>query len=674
MGPKKVGDTGAHAPQAELRQPAGLSSARTDEQAPIMDKWKCGHCGEDIETVKGRRPTICPNPNCGKMRNFVPLTGPWRYFDVRGRSIVFVPKRLADEIRKDHYFATHRESWVIYHYDDGIYLPDGRAKIHELVRERLGELAKDHYIIEVERHIQDTTFKGAKEFRSAPELLCVKNGVLNTTTKDLKEHTPSIIFLSKLPAPYKPGANCPIIIKRLHEWTGGNTKDVVKLVQFAGFCLYRNYFIRKAIIIHGEGSNGKTTFVLFMTRWLGEDNVVSVEVQKLKQRFTAARLFGKLANLCDDLPGVEWFGTGPFKQATGGSPLAAEKKFKDEFQMFPYAKMLFTGNRMPIVNDDSLAFWDRIALIAFVQRFMGDKKINREELLNGMLSDDERSGLLNLALEGLASLLSTNEFFGMEDTEATKNKYIRISDPVMAFGHERAIDDPTANTVKRMIYAAYVDYCQEKGFPIKENNAFARSFKRVYPHIEDSEIVGEDERRHNSWRGVALNSEDVGITLKNFENRESNTDTGNVSTSQVTRDTHVNTLFKRVVETWHNTTKNGGEYSGKPTEPTEKPPIKPPKSEMISELEVKPEKIEEKEPAEPERIAPPAINPPEKPPKAEPTTQDIGRAIFEYRKTTLAKAKLAKLIGVPLDRLKPALEELEKKGAVRDMGSMVEVL
>lgn len=60
--------------------------------------------------------------------------------------------------------------------------------------------------------------------------------------------------------------------------------------------------------------------------------------------------------------------------------------------------------------------------------------------------------------------------------------------------------------------------------------------------------------------------------------------------------------------------------------------------------------------------------------KKHPTAQDIGRAVCEYRKTTLAKVKLAELIGVPLDRLKPVLEELEKKGAVRDMGAMVEVM
>ncbi|MBA7594640.1 hypothetical protein ES703_01587 [subsurface metagenome] len=83
------------------------------------------------------------------------------------------------------------------------------------------------------------------------------------------------------------------------------------------------------------------------------------------------------------------------------------------------------------------------------------------------------------------------------------------------------------------------------------------------------------------------------------------------------------------------------------------PPEEPPKG-LQQKLEVKPEEIEEEKPTEP-------------------TAQDIERAVCEYRKTTLAKVKLAELIGVPLDRLKTVLEELEKKGAVRDMGAMVEV-
>lgn len=495
---------------------------------------------------------------------------PRQYFTLKenGKIDKFVPRRLGEDIKREHHFATHRESWTIYHYDDGAYRSDGKVEIRELARECLGEQGKDYYITEVEKHIQDTTFKRPEEFEPAPELLCVENGILNTVTRELKPHTPATIFLSKLDAEYNPEAKCPTVLKRLYEWTGGNMKDLIKLIQFAGFCLYRDYFVRKAIIIHGEGNNGKTTFILFMTRWLGVDSVASVKVQKLEKRFTAARLFGKLANLCDDLPGDEWFSTGSFKQATGGSPLEAEKKFKDEFLFCSYAKMLFTGNRMPIVSDDTLAFWNRIALISFGQQFSGGKVRNREDLLNEMLTDGERSGFLNLALEGLASLLNANEFYAMEDTEETKKKYMKISDPVMAFGHERAMSNPEANTVKRAIYAAYVDYCVEKGFPIKENNAFARSFKRVYPHIEDSEVVDDEGRRHNSWRGVDLMPIDEGNPEK-IDN-----------SPHVPQDTHVSGLYQMIAEQIGNDKSyivDRGEYPAKPAKPTEAPPTEHPK-------------------------------------------------------------------------------------------------
>lgn len=484
------------------------------------------------------------------------------YFNEKG---VFVPKLLADAITKDNHFATHRESWTIYHYDRGAYRPDGRVEIRELARKYLGERGRDHYITEAEKHIQDTNFKRPEEFEPAPELLCVKNGILNTVTRELKPHTPTIIFLSKLATEYNPAAKCPTILTRLYEWTGGNMKDLIKLIQFAGFCLYRDYFIRKAIIIHGEGNNGKTTFVIFMIRWLGTDSVASVKVQKLEKRFTAARLFGKLANLCDDLPGDEWFSTGSFKQATGGSPLEAEKKFKDEFLFCSYAKMLFTGNRMPVVSDDTLAFWDRIALISFGQQFSGVRIKNREDLLKEMLTDGERSGFLNLALEGLASLLSVNEFFAMEDTEETKRKYIKISDPTMAFAHELTMNDPEANTPKRVIYTSYVEYCRGKGFPIKENNAFARSFKRIYPNIEDSEFVDEEGRRHHSWRGVALKPLDEGENPEKIDN-----------SPQVSHDSHVSLLYQSIIDQIGNGHPYSipydidiGEYPAKPTKPVE---------------------------------------------------------------------------------------------------------
>ncbi len=56
-----------------------------------------------------------------------------------------------------------------------------------------------------------------------------------------------------------------------------------------------------------------------------------------------------------------------------------------------------------------------------------------------------------------------------------------------------------------------------------------------------------------------------------------------------------------------------------------------------------------------------------------PTTQEIAEAVLSYHKTLIATTKLAEEIGVPLNRLKVVLAELEKKGGAINRGAFVEV-
>ena len=474
---------------------------------PVMDKWECLRCGDKFEFKRGlRQPWFCDNPNCGKKGPFKALTGPWVYFV----GPKMVPKLLADDILKDHHFVTNRTSWAIYHYLDGYYQPGGEATIRELCREKLGELAKEGDINEVIKQIRDTTFRQPQDFNPPLHLVCLENGILDTKSRELAEHTPKQIFLQKLPMKYNPGAKCPAAIKRLLEWT--NKEGLVKIIQYAGFCLHRDYFIRKAVIIHGEGENGKTTLVLFLMSWLGEDNVAAVKVQQLERRFAGMRLLGKIANICDDLPADTWFSTGTFKELTGGSPVEVEQKFKDGFLMKSYAKVLFTANRLPLVSDESKAFWDRIAIIPFEAKFT--VTISREEIVDGMLTEEERSGFLNLALDGLEMLRVQNKFYGEDDNEATKRKYIKLSDPIMAFGHERTIESPLNRIPKGELYGAYVDYCTENGYPVKESNAFSKSFKRLYPRLDECQITTENGRRIHAWVGVDLVPESSAETVE----------------------------------------------------------------------------------------------------------------------------------------------------------------
>jgi putative DNA primase/helicase len=380
----------------------------------------------------------------------------------------------------------------------------------------LGDEANEHRVNEVVAHIEETTYVDPEKFYPPANLICVENGVLDISEflktgrlEDVKltPHAPDVIFLHKIPAPFDPKAKCPKVGKFFTDWM--DLASIIRAVEMAGYCLYRLNPIGKAIICVGEGGNGKTTFVLFLRRWLGERNVASTPVQEFGTvRFATATLLGKLANLVDDLPPTAWFSTGLFKQLTGGSPVQVEFKFKNPFDAILYAKQLYTANRLPMVSEDTRAFWERVLLISFPNVFEGEKRMDREKILAEMLTPEERSGFLNAALLGLYLLLKDQDFYAPEDINLIRDRYIRLSDPVAAFVEDRTVEDPEAYEQSSELYRAYVKYCKEKGFAPTLNNIFSRLLKKVVPSIRAGQIRLDDGSRPRVWYGIRLKTQE----------------------------------------------------------------------------------------------------------------------------------------------------------------------
>lgn len=129
--------------------------------------------------------------------------------------------------------------------------------------------------------------------------------------------------------------------------------------------------IQKAILLLGEGANGKSSYLRGLLAFIGKQNTSAVSLQKLENdRFSAARLIGRLANICPDLPGTDLAGTSVFKAITGGAPLMAEYKFRDSFEFIPYARLVFSANHMPKSKDASPAFFRRWLLVPFNATFV----------------------------------------------------------------------------------------------------------------------------------------------------------------------------------------------------------------------------------------------------------------------------------------------------------------
>ena len=128
-----------------------------------------------------------------------------------------------------------------------------------------------------------------------------------------------------------------------------------------------------------------------------------LSLQRLEaDRFSAARLYGKLANICPDLPGERLESSAMFKAITGCDRITAEVKYRDSFEFAPFARLLFSANRLPASSDASQAFFDRWLIVPFQNRFRQTRReIPRRMLEWRLCSPTELSGALNKALDGL---------------------------------------------------------------------------------------------------------------------------------------------------------------------------------------------------------------------------------------------------------------------------------
>jgi phage/plasmid-associated DNA primase len=62
-------------------------------------------------------------------------------------------------------------------------------------------------------------------------------------------------------------------------------------------------------------------------------------------------------------------------------------KYRDPFEFTPFARLLFSANRLPASNDASQAFFDRWLIVPFASRFRGTRgEIPRRILFLGAAS------------------------------------------------------------------------------------------------------------------------------------------------------------------------------------------------------------------------------------------------------------------------------------------------
>lgn len=406
----------------------------------------------------------------------------------------------------------------LYRYDDGVYREDGEAMVRREADAKLGFLTRASHVAEVVHHFENREAAEPLAFDPPRErVVYAGNGILHLGTdwrqpvERIEPYTPDNAWLARVPWDYDPAAPAPArILAFLREvfvrWDGErwvSDEDTIRYVlALIGLAMIPRNVLRRAVLFHGKGRNGKSILLHFIRGLLGAESVSAVSLEALgSNRFAAAELRGRLGNICGDISADAGRDSSLFKQMTGDDPIYGERKFGQPFTFSCGAMPFWSCNVYPRSSDVTPAYMSRWAVIHFERQF--PENAGTEAALKSYADDpEEMRGLLRLAVENAAWLLAhphpTTEAVPQAMREA-KRRFGENADTVKAFADEALVFDPAARIEGKQAYGWYKSFCEAAGMAAVGRTKF-------YERLEGIEGVERGPKTGNKlhFAGIEL--------------------------------------------------------------------------------------------------------------------------------------------------------------------------
>lgn len=352
------------------------------------------------------------------------------------------------------------------------------------------------------KHIPMLTKAKRSEVLSYLELICpskrltvdnsilVNNGILELKTKNLKPFDVDYICKNKIPVNFNPGSYHEVMDNTLNKIACYDENLRLLMEEMIGYCLLRRNELGKCFILTGKGSNGKSTFLNLIKALIGDENISSIALEELQHRFKTAELYGKLANIGDDISGNYIEDNAVLKKLVTGETVNVERKGKDPFDFDNYSKLIFSANNMPRINDTSDGLMRRIIIVPFNAKFSVKDDDFDPFIMDKLLSQEAMEYLLNLAIEGLNRVLKNRKFTTVESVEKELQEYERVNNPVVAFIEDFKIE----NEPTKEIYLKYSAWCQENKLKALSNVQFGKELSNKGFVVKQMRVNGDRVR------------------------------------------------------------------------------------------------------------------------------------------------------------------------------------
>lgn len=327
-------------------------------------------------------------------------------------------------------------------------------------------------------------------------LIAFENGLYNIVDDSFVEFTPEHIITNKIRWKYNPEAYSELADKTLNKIACNDPQIRALLEEAIGYCFYRRNELGKAFILTGDKSNGKSTFLSMVQCLLGDENISSLDLKELGDRFKTAEMFGKLANIGDDIGDEFIANPAIFKKLVTGERVSAERKGQNPFEFNNYSKLLFSANNIPRIKDKTGAVQRRLTIIPFDARFSADDPDFNPYIKHLLKTDEVMEYLINLGISGLKRVLLNRKFTGSTKVQKAMDEYEENNNPIIGFFRECEDEEfQIENEPTNVVYKRYQEYCLANSLQPMSNIEFSKQVNRILNmRVENKWLNGKKHR------------------------------------------------------------------------------------------------------------------------------------------------------------------------------------
>lgn len=344
------------------------------------------------------------------------------------------------------------------------------------------------------------------------DLFAADNGILNMVAyaegrECFIPHTPARFTLASSPVPFEPAAARPDRFLRFinGELFPGRPDEVRLLRQTTGYLLTPDTSHQVIPLLNGAPRGGKGVLLRVFTMLLGEDAVISQDLESLSGPFGLEPLLGKSLMAVGEVqpPNSKAVRAKPVERLltiSGEDSVAVNRKGRTAVNTRLRIKIVLAGNGRPAFPNNSGALAHRLLPIRFLKSFAHKKDPKLDRKLAA-----ELPGILLWAVRGWIDLRNNGGFAETAETKRERGRLALLGNPLRHFLNECCVVKPGAVVPKETLRDRYRDWCQTNSVHALDAVSFSKELLETETEIDTGQNrIKPGDKPTETFRGVCL--------------------------------------------------------------------------------------------------------------------------------------------------------------------------